>query len=218
MHAASTASEAGNSAASAGQDSAIDISSRVVAEQGPTVGGQPNDVDEAVVNEKAEAIFGLDGTAESDPPVGLAPVASMTFCLKVQEVRVASDASVASNSEEAAHRPTDESADAPFHVGIKQRGPVELARECRVEADSEPLALLEQRLPSAGLVADRYGLNITLEKLRCLKEPAWLNREVITFWLEWWCERIGAGTEHRAPQSTSGPKCWMANTFLQQAD
>ena len=37
---------------------------------------------------------------------------------------------------------------------------------------------------------------------------------MISFWLEWWCERVGAGTANRAPQSVSGPKCWMANTYF----
>jgi len=125
---------------------------------------------------------------------------------------VAIDLSVASNSEEAAPRPTDESEDVPCQDDIERRGPVELARDCQVE--EALLAVLGQHLPSSGLVADRYGLNITLEKLRCLEDATWLNSEVISFWLEWWCERIGAGTEHRAPQSTNGPKCWIASTYF----
>jgi Ulp1 family protease len=89
---------------------------------------------------------------------------------------------------------------------------LELARECRTNVTL--LDSLERLLPDEGLVADKYELNITLEKIRCLRDGIWLNSEVITFWLEWWCELIGAGVGVRAPQSISEPKCWVANTYF----
>ena len=99
-----------------------------------------------------------------------------------------------------------------WNAGNERRGPVELAHECRTNVtlfDS-----LERLLPEGGLVADKYELIITLEKIRCLRDGIWLNSEVITFWLEWWCELIGAGVGARAPQSISEPKCWVANTYF----
>ena len=66
------------------------------------------------------------------------------------------------------------------------------------------LALLEQRLPTDSLVAEEYGLNITLEKIQCLEDCEWLNSEAITFWRKWWCELIGAGTEEHTPQPQGG--------------
>jgi hypothetical protein len=179
-----TAREASNSAVRTGQDPVTDISSELVVEGEPAADGQLSEMGEAMLDENAVAMIGSAGTA-GDPPVGLAPAMPATICLKIQTARVASDVSVASNSDEATRRLTDESADVPCHDDIKQRGPVELAKECRVEV--ELLSLLEQRLPSEGLVAERYGLNITLEKLKCLKDTTWLGSEVITFWLEWWC-------------------------------
>ena len=89
---------------------------------------------------------------------------------------------------------------------------MELARQSRMNAAL--LGSLEQLLPKEGLVADKYALNITLEKIQCLGDGIWLNSEVITFWLEWWCELIGAGVGVRAPQSICKPKCWVANTYF----
>ena len=65
---------------------------------------------------------------------------------------------------------------------------------------SEKLQRLGKR-SRKDLVADRYGVKITVEKLKCLLGTEWLNSEVITFWLEWWGEQIGAGA---AP--ISGPQ------------
>ena len=83
--------------------------------------------------------------------------------------------------------------------------------QCRM--DIVLLALLEQRLRTDSLVAEEYGLNITLEKIQCLEDCEWLNSEAITFWRKWWCELIGAGTEERTPQSTGGPK-GVASTYF----
>jgi hypothetical protein len=63
-------------------------------------------------------------------------------------------------------------------------------------------------------VADKYGLDITVRKIKSLLDTEWLNSEVVTFWLEWWCEQIGAGSEKRMPKSSSKPKCWVANTYF----
>ena len=173
---------ASNSTVRAGQDPATGVSSEVLVEGEPVTDGQLSEMDEASLDEKATAMAGSAGKAEIDPPGGLTPAMPTTICLKVQAARVASDVPEACNSDEVTHRLMDESADVSCHDDdIKQRGPVELANECRIEA--ELFSLLEQRLPSSGLVAERYGLNITLEKLKCLQETTWLGSEVITFWL-----------------------------------
>ncbi len=130
----------------------------MVVEGEPMAGGQLHDW--AAVNKNAAAMIGLDWIAKTYPPSGLVPAASVAICLNVQVVRVTSDLSVASNSDEAAHRLTNGLADVPCYDDLERRGPVELARECRVEVELP--ALLERHLPSAGLVADRYGRNITL--------------------------------------------------------
>ncbi len=37
---------------------------------------------------------------------------------------------------------------------------------------------------------------------------------MVTFWLEWWCEQIGAGSEKSMPRSSTKPKCWVANNYF----
>jgi sentrin-specific protease 1 len=76
------------------------------------------------------------------------------------------------------------------------------------------LDALANHPPRDNLVADKYDLNITVEKINCLKDGVWLNSEVITFWLEWWCEQVGAGSQGRGPSLTSNPRCWFANTYF----
>ena len=102
-----TAREASNSAARTGQDPVTDISSEVVVEVEPVTDGQLSEMGEARLDENAVAMIGSAGPA-GDPPVGLAPAMPATICLKIQTARVASDVSVASNSDEATRRLTDE--------------------------------------------------------------------------------------------------------------
>ena len=71
----------------------------------------------------------------------------------MQAVGIDSDLTVVNNSDVAVHQPADEMGD------NKRCSPVELARECKTEVALLPL--LEQHLPSAGLVADKDDLNIT---------------------------------------------------------
>ena len=96
---------------------------------------------------------------------------------------------------------------------IERQGPVELA--CGSQWDkslSEKLQRLGKR-SHKDLVADRYGVKITVEKLKCLLGTEWLNSEVITFWLEWWGEQIGAGSEVNMPKS-SKLRCYFASTYF----
>jgi hypothetical protein len=80
----------------------------VLVEGEPVVDGQLRDENKVAVDKNAAAIIDFARLAD------------------VQAVAVVSDLSVASNSEEAAHRPTDESEDVPCHADIERRGPVEV--------------------------------------------------------------------------------------------
>ena len=64
---------------------------------------------------------------------------------------------------EAANSNVDGLCDESRNVGTERRGPVELARECRMNVML--LDSLERLLPNEGLVADKYALNIKLEKI-----------------------------------------------------
>ena len=94
----------------------------------------------------------------------------------------------------------------------RKRGPVDLALEGPVVEGL--LDSLIKHPPRDNLVADKYDLDITMAKITCLRDGVWLNSEVITFWLEWWCEQVGAGSQGREPTLTSNPKCWFANTYF----
>jgi hypothetical protein len=61
--------------------------------------------------------------------------------------------------------------------------------------------------PRDNLVADKYGVDITVtvEEKKCLRVGVLLNSEVIMFWLECWCEQVGAGSVDRELNLTSSP-------------
>ena len=106
-------------------------------------------------------------------------------------------------------------ADEPCSQADGKQGPIELANELQYdETLFNSLKTLRSIEDLDHLVADKYGLDITVRKIKSLLDTEWLNSEVITFWLEWWCQQIGAGSEKRMPKSSSKPKCWVANTYF----
>ena len=98
-------------------------------------------------------------------------------------------------------------------------GPVELATAWSARSDYRLFNKLKKlpRKAHGELVAGKGDLNITVEKMKCLLDTNWLNSEVITCWLEWWCKEIGAGREQRMPTSSSPqPSCYFASTYFFQ--
>ncbi len=96
----------------------------------------------------------------------------------------------------------------------KRQGPVELANKSDWKV---PLSRLsEKQLSRKGktLIVDRYKIKITREKIECLFGTSWLNSEVIAFWLEWWREQIGAGSEGNMPAQNSTSKCYFSSTYF----
>lgn len=96
----------------------------------------------------------------------------------------------------------------------KRQGPVELANKSDWK---DPLSRLsEKKLRRQGktLIVDRYNIKITREKIECLFGTSWLNSEVIAFWLEWWREQIGAGSEGNMPAQNSTSKCYFSSTYF----
>ncbi|KAJ1482463.1 hypothetical protein T484DRAFT_1803938, partial [Baffinella frigidus] len=67
---------------------------------------------------------------------------------------------------------------------------------------------------NSDIVVDKYKLDITVEKISCLRGTEWLNSELLGFFLEWWVERIGAGSETRMPKDWAKPKCYFTNTYF----
>ena len=49
------------------------------------------------------------------------------------------------------------------------------------------------------VIVKSYDLDITRNKIDCMRPGEWLNSEVITWWLEWWRERIGGGSQKVLP-------------------
>ncbi len=86
-------------------------------------------------------------------------------------------------SEQAVMSPAD-SGQAGMRAAGRTQGPVELALDGPVDRDL--LDSLVRDPPRDNLVANKHSLDITIEKITCLRDGEWLNGEVITFWLEWW--------------------------------
>ncbi len=65
-------------------------------------------------------------------------------------------------------------------------------------------------------MADKDGVDITVtvEEIKCLTDGVRLDSEVILFWLECWCEQVGAGSADRELNLTSNPRCWFANIYF----
>lgn len=65
------------------------------------------------------------------------------------------------------------------------------------------------------MIVDSYDLDITCKKIECMRDGEWLNSEVITWWLEWWRERTGGGSQKLKPEGKEGiGKNWFANTYF----
>jgi Ulp1 family protease len=43
------------------------------------------------------------------------------------------------------------------------------------------------------VVADQFNIDMTVEKLKCLRDLQWLNSETIGFVMEWWVHMLGLG-------------------------
>jgi hypothetical protein len=92
--------------------------------------------------------------------------------------------------------------------------PLDLARND--PSDDSLLELLKQksRPKDNRVVKFKYSTDITIASIRTLLDKNWLNSEVITFYLEWWAERVGAGMSLKMPTSKFGPKCYIMSTFF----
>ncbi|EKX53713.1 hypothetical protein GUITHDRAFT_132787 [Guillardia theta CCMP2712] len=97
--------------------------------------------------------------------------------------------------------------------------PLELARGGSV--DGRLLDTILAQLGPKELIADRFDIDVTREKLECMRDGVWLNSEVITWWLEWWREEHGGGSQGKMPkpcepgkEKEMGPRCWFANTYF----
>ena len=92
--------------------------------------------------------------------------------------------------------------------------PLDLARN-DLSDDSLLKSLKKKPRPQNEMVvAFKYSVEITIESIKTLTGKNWLNSEVITFYLEWWAERVGAGISLKMPTSTFGPKCYIMTTYF----
>ncbi len=87
-----------------------------------------------------------------------------------------------------------------------------VAMDRREDSLLNALSQRRRRFDDSMLVASKYGCGITIETIKRLLVPEWLNSELITFFFEWWAERIGGGSEHNMPY---GPlKVYFCNTYF----
>ena len=57
------------------------------------------------------------------------------------------------------------------------------------------LSRILENFAGSDVIVDSYDLDITCKKIECMRDGEWLNSEVITWWLEWWRERTGGGSQ-----------------------
>ncbi len=98
-------------------------------------------------------------------------------------------------------------------LGYVGMSPLELAAMHRQE-DLLLNELLKRRnrLNDSMVVASRFGCEITIETIKRLIEPRWLNSELISYFLHYWAERTGAGSEQKMPQGDS--KSYFSSTYF----
>jgi sentrin-specific protease 1 len=87
-----------------------------------------------------------------------------------------------------------------------------VASDRREDSLLNALRKRRQRFDDSMLVASKFGCGITIETIKRLLPPGWLNSEIVTFFFEWWAVRIGAGSEHNMP---TGPvKVYFSSTYF----
>jgi sentrin-specific protease 1 len=96
------------------------------------------------------------------------------------------------------------------YVGMS---PLELAAMGRQQdvLQSE-LRKCPNKLKDSMVVASRFSCEITIETIKRLIEPEWLNSELITFFNEYWAERIGGSSGQKMPEID--PKIYFSNTYF----
>ena len=90
--------------------------------------------------------------------------------------------------------------------------PLDLATQ---GVDEELLMRICKYFHKKDVVVDKYDIDITREKIEVMSMGTWLSSEVITWWLEWWREQTGGGSQKEMPKGMDGVgKNWFANTYF----
>ena len=96
--------------------------------------------------------------------------------------------------------------------GLQTPSPLDLAKQ---GVDHNLLQRIRIKFDKKDLVVDKYDIGITREKIEVMSTGCSLSSEIITWWLEWWCEKTGGGSQKMMPKGMRGVgKNWFASTYF----